>query len=83
NASFISQTKKDNKNVSNAKIKIASIELNNEQLNLKALAKEGFKPPILSEEEIKKIYNPKIGTLVYNTTEKFIMIFNGTEWLYT
>ncbi len=40
----------------------------------------GFLPPRLSDEQINAIENPIPGTMVYNTDENCISLYNGTQW---
>lgn len=41
---------------------------------------KGFLPPRMSLEKVFQISNPPEGLIVYNTSGKFPMYFNGTNW---
>jgi len=43
----------------------------------------GFLPSAMSYDSIKNIRNPAAGTLVYNTTDHVVMIYNGSSWILT
>jgi hypothetical protein len=54
---------------------------NSAMLDVKSSDK-GFLPPRLSSVQISHISNPAEGLMVYNTDQKKIIYFNGTDWLY-
>ena len=40
----------------------------------------GFLPPRMTRTQMLDISSPEEGSVVYNTTDKILLFFNGTEW---